>query len=764
MAKIGEWCFVSSTPTRERTSSWGSLELMNGARLTASGLALSGGGWARVRGYTGAALREKTLVVWVRLDSLDEARPGGSAMTVDAQEGHAFDGIVFGEREDRTWVAGSDFFVRTQDLGAVAAETRAGMTLRMTATYAADVDGTSARVSLYRGDELLGSYTRGTLAEWPANDVEVIFGARHVWRGVVRGALTATILGAQLHDRALSRDQIVALACPVQCLTFKDYEPNVPIDTTLPPSYHPFKDDWCCHDAEGRRYWLEKRGNAWVLRTDSSGKPAEYGVPGTQHARIEINDRPARPAHPPAVLLFEDQRSSLAGKLRVMLPTRDPTTGKLTLVTPIPVTSDSMLTAIHSGGGNSVLSIDDDLVLVAYPSMVPPVGGVGTDQYVAVVSRSAQQVVHTQLVGNSTGGTKPDEHDVPVITADARGRLHIVLGGHHTALRWRSIAIDDIRSGSWDKMSDLQTIGPAPGEPHWGHTYVALVCDSQDRLHVVTRWSGDRYRFKLVYNRRDADGTWAPQQSLVDPGRVYYMCWYHRLLLEGERLVLVSPGPLWGQVLPSELSAYRRRWPGELPDDAPGYRAYPETAYITQGRHPGFTLVSEDGGETWASRLSASSPTLTFLAGTHGLDDVRDALQIAANNGFAGVSLDSLGPAGGGERLSARYRIDGAEQSVELVGSGYFAFFGPSPPPGRVVVIEAATYASTDPRWPYTADVKARVEQLASEMHAQFRVRDHILAVTGVSRNVPKQLTVTYRLDGGTSQTRIVAEHGWFVF
>ena len=57
-----------------------------------------------------AAGTDKTLVSWVCL--ANTTQQGGSALTI--QRGDQFDGIVFGERAAGKWMAGSDFFDRTQ--------------------------------------------------------------------------------------------------------------------------------------------------------------------------------------------------------------------------------------------------------------------------------------------------------------------------------------------------------------------------------------------------------------------------------------------------------------------------------------------------------------------------------------------------------------------------------------------------------------------------------------------------------------------------
>ena len=58
-----------------------------------------------------AGKTDKTLVSWVTLSNTTQQ--GGSALTI--QRGVAFDAIVFGEKQPGKWMAGSDYFARTQD-------------------------------------------------------------------------------------------------------------------------------------------------------------------------------------------------------------------------------------------------------------------------------------------------------------------------------------------------------------------------------------------------------------------------------------------------------------------------------------------------------------------------------------------------------------------------------------------------------------------------------------------------------------------------
>src|SRR5206468_9860201 len=61
------------------------------------------------------SIREKTLEVWLML--ANHSQRGGGAITLEAEDGRVFDSVVLGERELGKWMAGSDFFRRTQPAG-----------------------------------------------------------------------------------------------------------------------------------------------------------------------------------------------------------------------------------------------------------------------------------------------------------------------------------------------------------------------------------------------------------------------------------------------------------------------------------------------------------------------------------------------------------------------------------------------------------------------------------------------------------------------
>ena len=150
-------------------------------------------------------LHEKTLEAWVQLDSLNQA--GGGVISVQMLDGSIFDAIVFGEREPKKWMAGSNDFVRTQPFNGVEETDTKDRAVHFAIVYRSD--GTIAG---YRDGITYGEpYRSGDLQSYPAGKTQVNFGLRHSPVGGNR-MLTGRIQRAQLYDRALTADEVAASA------------------------------------------------------------------------------------------------------------------------------------------------------------------------------------------------------------------------------------------------------------------------------------------------------------------------------------------------------------------------------------------------------------------------------------------------------------------------------------------------------------------------------------------------------------------------
>jgi len=150
-------------------------------------------------------LHERTLEAWVQLDDLNQA--GGGVISVQMLDGSNFDAIVFGERESKKWMAGSNGFVRTEPFNGVEETNAKDRAVHFAIVY--QKDGTIAG---YRDGIAYGEpYRPGDLQPYPAGKSQVIFGLRHSPVGGNR-MLTGRIQRAQLYDRALSADEVAASA------------------------------------------------------------------------------------------------------------------------------------------------------------------------------------------------------------------------------------------------------------------------------------------------------------------------------------------------------------------------------------------------------------------------------------------------------------------------------------------------------------------------------------------------------------------------
>ena len=146
-------------------------------------------------------LNEKTLEAWLTLANLDQR--GGGVIGLDVPEGRFFDSIVFGEIKPRHWLAGSDFFNRTEDPGGTEETAGPEMIVHVALAWAAD-----GSIRLYRNGAPYGQrYAKGALRSFKAGGSRFLFGQR---LSDVNPPLAGEIDEARAYDRALSDEEIAA--------------------------------------------------------------------------------------------------------------------------------------------------------------------------------------------------------------------------------------------------------------------------------------------------------------------------------------------------------------------------------------------------------------------------------------------------------------------------------------------------------------------------------------------------------------------------
>ena len=178
--------------------------LKGSAKQTNEGLVLDGGGWATTEPLP-MAVTEKTLEVWVKLKDLNQR--GGGAITLQDNNGVVFDSIVFGEREPKRWMAGSNGFTRTKSF-AGSEETEADQqAVQFAIVYQAD--GT---ITGYRNGKVYGKSYQTGFQNHAENNAHLAFGIRHGTTAGANRMLKGTITAARFYDRALKAEEVAASA------------------------------------------------------------------------------------------------------------------------------------------------------------------------------------------------------------------------------------------------------------------------------------------------------------------------------------------------------------------------------------------------------------------------------------------------------------------------------------------------------------------------------------------------------------------------
>ena len=177
------------------------LELKGGARVDNGALIVDGSKGFAASGSLPKTLTAKTLEAWVMLDHLDQR--GGGVMTVQGKNGVLFDSIVFAEKTPAHWVAGSNFFERSELFEGEPETEAQKRPVHIAVTYAAD--GT---ITGYRDGKQYGrSYRKAATAVFDADQSQILFGCRH-GSGGGNKMLSGQILRGRLYDRALTAAEV----------------------------------------------------------------------------------------------------------------------------------------------------------------------------------------------------------------------------------------------------------------------------------------------------------------------------------------------------------------------------------------------------------------------------------------------------------------------------------------------------------------------------------------------------------------------------
>jgi len=299
--------------------------------------------------------------------------------------------------------------------------------------------------------------------------------------------------------------------------------------------------------------------------------------------------------HPPAILIFHDKT------LLLLAPEKD-ANGKLLSEGPVEVSSDSLMVPNHSGAANSVVTVGDKTHII-WPGATAPNGESGTPQYIATFDRITRKMGPTVFLGMAGKGS-PDAHCMPAVCVDSKGYLHVIMGAHGQKMLYMRSREPNSTTSGW---SEASSIGTPDKINNISLSYIALVCDPEDTLHLVIRQAYlPESHMGLSYTRKKAGADWENTRELVIPFHSDYSCWYHKLSIDRKGRLFLNYSYFANYLTEPEIDAYRRKWPAD------GLVVKNVTSWNSNrfncgsvNPHDPVLLMSEDGGDTWKFAATA---------------------------------------------------------------------------------------------------------------------------------------------------------------
>ncbi|MDD2599760.1 MAG: BNR-4 repeat-containing protein [Kiritimatiellae bacterium] len=204
----------------------------------------------------------------------------------------------------------------------------------------------------------------------------------------------------------------------------------------------------------------------------------------------------------------------------------------------IRITDFSIGLSAHSGIPSTVVSRDENIYVVWGEATDPEDKTIpGLPAYVACYNRRTKKLSDKVLIGY--GPPANDIHNSPSVTIDSQGTLHVIVGTHGSTFKYAcSVTPGDISAG----FTEAVDIGS-----NLRQTYVGLVCDPDDTLHLVFRiWGNDTSYFpashhaELAHMSKRPGAAWSQPKCLVVAPFSEYSIYYHRLTIDRRGSLFLS--------------------------------------------------------------------------------------------------------------------------------------------------------------------------------------------------------------------------------
>ncbi len=290
-------------------------------------------------------------------------------------------------------------------------------------------------------------------------------------------------------------------------------------------------------DADGDIYVLAtSKGQHVLLYSADNGETfSSHPLPESPKASFDIEQFSGHniPQGPPPIVRFTRTQSDpnhfwrRFGDQELLLPVK--TENGIEWEDPVYLTDKSLGVSSHSGIPSNVVSRDNKIHIAWGEATDPDDASIpGVPAYVATYDRDTKELSGPYLIGY--GAPPNDVHNTPCITMDSKGYLHVLTGTHGSPFHYsRSLKPNDA-SGGWTD--------PEPVGENLRQTYIGLVCDPNDTLHLCFRlWRHNTEYFPVSYFASLSHMSKRPNEPWSEPNVLTvapfseYSIYYHRLTI-----------------------------------------------------------------------------------------------------------------------------------------------------------------------------------------------------------------------------------------
>jgi photosystem II stability/assembly factor-like uncharacterized protein len=339
-----------------------------------------------------------------------------------------------------------------------------------------------------------------------------------------------------------------------------------------------------------------------------------FELPAGEFA-VEHRVGPEQIDGPPFLAVWRPSKfnPAAAGQPQSLWVTKPRLEGDRLVIPPLALVTHECL-GLHKDSGGGSFAVTQGTTTAFVWAGATPTGGRATPQYVATYDHVSGEVSEPELLASTSPAN--DTHNKPSICSDGQGYLHFVAGPHGTASLYRRSLEPRSATAGWTPVEPVLADGYidplAPAAPSARQTYNALVCDSSDTLHLVSRqWrrGADDYHDgreygALVHQSRPRDGAWGTPTIIVVAAEPGYGIYHHKLALDHRDRLFLSCSYSGGIEHDQQ-----RAWAADMQKLG---RAAPHLGRYRRR----MLLLSDDGGAHWrlARDRDLAAPGQTVVA------------------------------------------------------------------------------------------------------------------------------------------------------